>query len=291
MIKDLAGTAQYIADWIKERARIAHATTLVVGVSGGVDSALVIALCKQTGVHTVGVMMPCHSSSHSLDRGKELLEKFWVPSHTVVLDEAHRTIAGQICGEIPADHSLGLSAISREAQGALRSCLRAPTLDYVGKVYNGIIVGTGNRDEDEVTRYFQKRGDGCVDISPIAGLHKSEVYQLAKFLGVPSSILDATPTADLWGPDSGQTDEGQLGITYPEVEWGIRLADKFGGTRKEHFYSALDNAGYNDATGPDLTDRQFHVLKTLGQMEAASRHKENPGLPVCPIRTQTQLVE
>jgi NAD+ synthase len=146
----------------------------------------------------------------------------------------------------------------------------------VGKVYNGLIVGTGNRDEDEVTRYFQKRGDGCVDISPIAQLHKSEVYQLSEYLGVPQSILDATPTADLWGPDSGQTDEGQLGLTYKEVEWGIRQAEASGGTRQEHFYAA---ALLN------YSDREKQVLTTLGVMEETSRHKENPSLPVCPIRS------
>lgn len=276
MIVNLEATAQHISDWIVIRAEAAQASALIVGVSGGVDSALVVALCKMTRIETIGVMMPCHSSAHSLDRGKELLEKFGIDSHTVILDAAHDAIAKQILDQLPADHTLGLAAISREAQGALRSCLRAPTLDFVGKVYNGLIVGTGNRDEDEVTRYFQKRGDGCVDISPIAQLHKSEVYELARHLGIPESILTATPTADLWGPDSGQTDEGQLGLSYKEVEWGIRKAEAAGGTRSIDFARA--------SSAPDLSGGERLVLETLASMEFLSRHKENPNLPVCPIR-------
>ena len=276
MITNLEIAAQYISDWIKERAEMAHAKTLVVGISGGVDSALVLALCKKTGMPVVGVMMPCHSSPSSLDRGKELLDQFQVLYHTVDLSGAHDLILNQIANQ----GFLGNveRAKSREAQGALRSCLRAPTLDFVGKVYDGIIVGTGNRDEDEVTRYFQKRGDGCVDISPIAQLHKSEVYQLARHLEIPQSILSATPTADLWGPNSGQTDEGQLGLTYDEVEWGIRLAEKNGGTRKENFDLVLKKL-------PGLEERSKHVLRRLGTMEEISRHKENPAMPICPIRS------
>jgi NAD+ synthase len=286
MIKDLEATAKFISDWIAEQAEIAHAKTLVVGVSGGVDSALVVALCKRTSLPTYGVMMPCHSSSHSLDRGKELLAKFDVPHTTVDLSEAHSIIEKQVRQSIPFPHLT--KVFSNEAQGALRSCLRAPTLDFVAKVWDGIIVGTGNRDEDEVTRYFQKRGDGCVDISPIAHLHKSEVYQLSEYLGVPQSIIDATPTADLWGPDAGQTDEGQLGLTYQEVEWGIRQAEKVQGqTRKVDFLMASQK--------DDLTSRQKQVLMTLGEMEFTSRHKENPNLPVCPIRStkfrSTKFVE
>lgn len=277
MIKNLKGTADHISNWIKERAQASGAKTLVLGISGGVDSALVAALCARTGMPVIGVMMPCHSSPNSLERGKEVIEKFNLVSHKVELNAAFEAIASQI-PRLPAD--------TKAAHGALRSCLRAPTLDFVGKLYDGIIVGTGNRDEDEVTRYFQKRGDGCVDISPIAKLHKSEVYALSEYLGVPDSVLKATPSADLWGPDAGQEDEKQLGMTYKEVEWGIRAAESHGGTRGEHFRKALLNAI------DDLGSRGKHILETLAGMEEASRHKENPALPVCDVReAQLGLVQ
>lgn len=272
MIKDLEKTVTYISKWIADHAITAGAKTLVVGISGGVDSAVVAGICKRTGIQTIGVRMPCHSSASSLSRGQEVIDTFGLTGHTVDLEGAFDTIIRQ----------LPLTAVDeRVSRGSLRSCLRAPTLDFVGKIYEGLIVGTGNRDEDEVTRYYQKRGDGCVDISPIARLHKSEIYQLAEYLSVPRSVIDAVPSADLWGPDSGQTDESQLQMSYKEVEWGIRQAELHGGTfgcvRKGHFDAAL----HSDAV---WSDREVSVLSKLGRMEEVSRHKENPGLPVCDVR-------
>lgn len=278
MIKDLEGSVKHITEWIKDRAKEAHADALIVGMSGGVDSAVVGALCARIADYpTVAVLMPCHSSSHSIARAMEVVEAFKLLHFQVDLIKAFESITQQV-DKLPKD--------TKAAHGALRSCLRAPTLDYLGKLYNGIIVGTGNRDEDEVTRYFQKRGDGCVDISPIAKLHKSEVYELAKYLSVPESIINATPSADLWGPDAGQVDEVQLGMTYQEVEWGIRLTEKFGGTRKYHFDKAAEFLGSQS----ELPERKKFVLETLGRMEEVSRHKENPALPVCDIRL-TKFVE
>lgn len=263
--------ATKIVDWIKEQANEAGAKALVVGVSGGVDSALVAALCQKTGLKTVGVIMPCHSSPSGIERAWEVSRKFTHNVHLVDLETAFKSIHSQIpaVGDQPLDQV-------RACEGALRSCLRAPTLDFVAKLYGGIIVGTGNRDEDEVTRYYQKRGDGSVDISPIAKLHKSEVYELSRFLGVPESVLKATPSADLWGPDAGQEDEKQLGITYPEIEAAIRLAEA---------------DCYGDVTAEDLTRavlatkdaRMREVLIKLADMENASRHKANLGIPVCQI--------
>lgn len=255
-----------ITEWIKDRAREANAQALVVGVSGGVDSAVVAALCKRTRISTVGVIMPCQSSPSSIARAREVTKLFTDVEHFVDLGGAFDSIVGQVKRDL-----------NRPSAGALRSCLRAPTLDFVAKIYNGIIVGTGNRDEDEVTRYYQKRGDGCVDISPIAKLHKSEVYIVAKKLGVPWSVIDAVPSADLWGPDAGQTDEGQLGMSYKEIEWAIQLAQHNG-----QDVSALDLLVAS--LKPDLSERQKLVLRQLADMEVASRHKANPNIPVCKVR-------
>ena len=260
-VKDIV---DHISDWIKDRAEEAHAKSLVVGVSGGVDSAVVLELCIRTGLETHGVIMPCDSTPSAMERAKEVIETFKPIRHFIDLKDAFESIKGQ-----EQMHGLDKNA----CEGALRSCLRAPTLDYIGKLTNGLIVGTGNRDEDEVTRYFQNRGDGVVDISPIAKFHKSEVYSIATEINVPKSVIDATPSADLWGGEV-QEDEKQLGLTYKEVEWGIRTMDKRGplphiGAR--FFLAAADFSG-----------RKREILLALGTMELDTRHKLNPNLPVCP---------
>lgn len=335
MILNLNGVADFIANFINQQAEAAGAESLVVGVSGGVDSALVLALCNRAAdlrkvtpnkgkLKVIGVMMPCHSSPASEQRAKEVLAKFGVPFHRVDLADSFDRITINkhtvtlLRPEIKAD-GISYTVADEDATGfadtpadkfamqSLRSCLRAPTLDYFSKLYKGIIVGTGNRDEDEITRYFQKRGDGCVDISPIAKLHKSEVYELSAHLGVPESILKAVPSADLMGPDAGHEDEKELGMTYNEMETAVRLTENYlkekfskgvtgtyvisgvgGGfisqsmpesIRAEHLRETAQNGGI-------ASPRMLKVLLTLADMEEKSRHKENPNLPVCNPRKQ-----
>lgn len=275
MIKNLEEAASRTGAWIKERAAQARARSLVVGISGGVVSALVAGLCARTGLMTVGVLMPCHSSSSGIKLGEAVIEAFKVQKEYVDLAAAFDSIAGQVStGRAP----------DKKISGSLRSCLRAPTLDYLAKLHGGIVIGTGNRDEDEVTRYFHKRGDGAVDISPIAKYHKSEVYELARFLGVPATVLDVVPSADPWGPDSGQSDEIELGITYPEIEWAMREAQLHGGGP---LYADVDAAGLRAALArrkEQLTERQRAVVETLAAMEEASRHKATPNIPIFDAR-------
>ena len=259
-VKNLDLTAQVIGNWISEQVAAADLKGAVVGLSGGADSALVALLCKRAGIPLTCVLMPCGSSQSSLDRANELAEKHGLKTVKVNLEAAFNSIVDQLEGQL-------VSAVPENAsKGALRSCLRAPTLDYVGKMTQSLIIGTGNRDEDEVTRYFQKRGDGCVDCSPIARLHKSEVYELLKFLGCTQAIIDAVPSADLWGPESGQADEKELGISYQEVEWGVRQLNDKQTVRFE-----------------ELTQRQFEVLQKLIKMERASKHKAQTP-PVLDVR-------
>lgn len=279
MIKDLPRAATAIANWIEAKATEAGAKTLVFGLSGGIDSALVALLCKMTGLPCVGVLMPCQSSESSIKRANQLAKKHDIKTFEVYLDDAFDVISDQVL------HGLGLKPmdVGNAANGALRSCLRSPTLDYVGKITNGIIVGTGNRDEDEMTRYFQKRGDGCVDISPIAKLHKSEVRQLSEFLGCTKAILDAKPSADLWGPEAGQVDENELGMTYDEIEKGIK-----------EFGPLLNTIPFRTdpvpLPGGNYDERQKFVLEKLQRMEYVSRHKASPP-PVFQLRDFPDLVD
>lgn len=276
MIIDKEQLARYISNWIEMHARGAKASSLIVGVSGGVDSALVLALCARTNLPTYAVLMPCHSSPESTERANELVNSLHnVRKLTVNLEGAFDSISSQV-------RTPDVGVDEKASYGALRSCLRAPTLDYVAKLHNGVIVGTGNRDEDEVTRYYQKRGDGAVDISPIAKLHKSEVYELAAHLGVPESILKATPSADLWGPNAGQEDEKQLGMTYYEIEQATRLVESMtqGGTDGAMFHRLAQLMSQHHVKD----ERLIAVLQQLGTMEKASKHKANPNLPVCNVR-------
>lgn len=290
MIKDLGKTTNFIVGWIEAVARSAKAKSLVVGVSGGVDSAVVLALAKRTTLPVHAVYMPCHSSPSSKTRAQEAVaaanadirvteENMTQPSldfYVVDLEESFQDIEEQVTADSDVD-----AATVSTASSSLRSTLRAPVLDYVAKLYNGVVIGTGNRDEDEVTRYFQKRGDGAVDASPIAKLHKSEVYELAKYLGVPQSIIDAAPSADLLGPDSGQTDEEALGLTYAQIEQATRLVESiYGTTQGEAFLQLARTFGKFGA--PDTTITA--VLEKLGKMEMVSRHKSNPSIPVCNVR-------
>lgn len=296
MITNLEKTAKYIANWIKEYATDAHATTLVLGLSGGIDSALCALLCKRTGFPMVCVNMPCHSSESAYNRSKDFADELGLELLKVDLSEAHASVIGQLSSQAKYDWS------SNGTAGGLRSCLRAPTLSCVAHATNGIIVGTGNRSEDRLTRYFQKFGDGCVDFSPIADLWKSEVYALFKFLAEEANggtmapgakaIYDAKPSADLWGADSGQEDEKELGVTYDEIEWADRedVATEYYDDSSDAEKSAGIVCSYKHpsefSSWNTYTDRQREVILTLSKLEKNSRHKANPNMPVCIVHHQ-----
>lgn len=285
MIKDLAKTADFISKWIDEKLEKSNPHRLkraVIGISGGVDSALVAALCAKNSAWVTGVLLPCQSNPDSLKRGEEVINKFGLHKCHVDLEPAYTSVVKSV--SYPSDVL---------SQSSLRSCLRAPVLDYVAKTVGGLIVGTGNRDEDEVTRYFQKRGDGCVDISPIAKLHKSEVYQLAEYLDVPESVLKARPSADLLG-GIDHFDEDALGMTYDEIEEGIRLGEKCVGVP---VYVGTIGANWNVtaehlefAQAHQTSPRMLKVLQKLAEMERSSRHKANPNIPVCNPRMEKGLL-
>lgn len=284
---------QRIVDWIQEQVQKAGASGVVFGCSGGADSALVGIFCKKAfPAYSLAVFMPCQSSQVSLARAGELCNQFDIEYMVVDLEHPFTQIREQFESQRKLHnlhtvhgnaHLITDKSPSFMAQASLKSCLRTPVLDYVAKMRNAVIVGTGNRDEDGLLRYFNKRGDGCVDISPIAQLHKSEVYQLLRFLGAPVSIITATPTADLWGPDGGQTDEGELGMTYAEVEWADEWARDTNLFASWHDGFRMDSVNLNDLA--EMTPRQFEVLKKVRNMELKTRHKEGPP-PVCELERQ-----
>ena len=209
-----------IAIWIYEYVKNAGAEGVVVGVSGGIDSAVVLGLAKKAFPdNTFGVIMPCGNVREDELFAQKLLEKFEVPYKKVDFTEMFHGFLASIGAE-SIDANLSQLSKTREklALANSKSRMRMIILYYFAQVKNYLVLGTGNRTEEEIG-YFTKYGDGGVDLLPIAGLFKSEVRKLGQELGVIDEILNRVPSGGLW---AGQTDEGEIGLSYDEMEFGIR---------------------------------------------------------------------
>lgn len=201
--------AKFITKWIKDYAKKNKIKTLVVGISGGIDSSVVSTLCAETGIKTIVVSMPIKQSkaTHglSIKHGQWLEEKYQNVNHiTIDLNKSWKAFEN-----LWPDANLLALANSRAR-------LRMMTLYQLAQTEVGIVVGTGNKVEDFGVGFFTKYGDGGVDISPIGDCLKTEVWELGTYLGLLQEIIDAPPTDGLW--DDGRTDEDQLGMSYPELE-------------------------------------------------------------------------
>lgn len=201
-----------ITKWIKDYARKNKIEALVVGVSGGIDSAVVSTLCANTGLPTHVLTMPIRQNKklHALsERQANFLQANWANVQTVNIDLT-KTFS-------VFEKTLSQRGFKSELAFAnSRSRLRMMTLYQVAQSVNGIVVGTGNKVEDFGVGFFTKYGDGGVDISPIGDLMKTEVWAIGKELGVPQEIIDAPPTDGLW--DDSRTDQDQLGMSYGDLE-------------------------------------------------------------------------
>jgi len=197
---------RFLVSWMRDRSNEAKAKGGVFGVSGGVDSALVLALAKLAwGDNCLGVVMPCHSISEDVEDALHLLQLFSCPHKLIDLSPVYDLLLETLSG---GHQSTPL------AQANLKPRLRMVTLYYYANLMNYIVVGTGNKDELFVG-YFTKYGDGGVDILPLGDLTKTEVREMAKYLGVPVRIADKPPSAGLW---KGQTDEAEMEILYRDLD-------------------------------------------------------------------------
>ena len=201
-----------IVNWISDYCWKYNIKSLVVGVSGGIDSAVVSTLCAETGLPTYILTMPLHSKEENTElsnaHASALVEKYYnVTNVNVDLSETYDKFMLHV-DDTFTDNQL--------ANANTKSRLRMVTLYQVAGSVGGIVVGTGNKVEDYGVGFYTKYGDGGVDIAPIADLYKSEVWELGEFLGVDQRIVDAKPTDGLW--DDGRNDEDQIGATYVELE-------------------------------------------------------------------------
>jgi NAD+ synthase len=203
---------KYISNWIKSYVdkMPSKAQSLVIGISGGIDSSVSSTLSALTGLKTIVLSMPIKQKDHqhdlSLKHQEWLVKNFKnVEAHTISLDRLFESFSATL-NKFDNEHGYANS----------RARLRMTTLYQVAAANKGIVVGTGNKVEDFGVGFYTKYGDGGVDISPIADCNKTEVWELGKELGILKEIIDAAPTDGLW--DDGRTDEGQLGLKYLELE-------------------------------------------------------------------------
>jgi NAD+ synthase len=204
--------AQFISNWIKDYVEKmpSKAQSLIIGISGGIDSSVSSTLSAMTGIKTIVLSMPIKqkSSQHdlSLKHQEWLIKNFNnVEAHTLNLDKLFETFENTLSN---FDSELGMANS--------RARIRMSTLYQVAAANKGIVVGTGNKVEDFGVGFYTKYGDGGVDISPIADCNKSEVWEIGKSINILQEIIEAAPTDGLW--DDGRTDEGQLGLKYEELE-------------------------------------------------------------------------
>jgi NAD+ synthase len=249
-------TIAHITHWLKEYCEKAGLKGFVVGVSGGIDSALSSTLCAETGLETIVLNMPIYQALNQRARSNKhidwLMDKYPnVKGQTVDLTPIFKSMEEHF----PADVQDDLSMANARAR------LRMTTLYTFAGHEKMLVAGTGNKVEDFGVGFYTKYGDGGVDLSPIADLYKSEVYALSRELGVIEEILQAAPTDGLWGDD--RTDEDQIGASYDELEWAM-----------EHLHAG--------GTEKDLSTRQTEVLKLYQKLNRINQHKMQP-IPVCEI--------
>lgn len=250
--------AKYIVNWLKDYAENAGVKGLVIGISGGVDSAVVSTLCAETGLPILCLELPIHQAESHVSRAKQHID-FLKKNYTNVssLEVDLTPVFDQFVTQIPPTNKSSYEM----ALANTRARLRMTTLYYFAGLEGYIVVGTGNKIEDFGVGFFTKYGDGGVDVSPIADLMKSEVYLLGKYLNIPKSILQAKPSDGLFGDD--RSDEDQLKASYDELEWAM-LQDEKG------------------KTADDFSGREKEVFQIYKRLNKSNQHKMNP-IPICKI--------
>ncbi|PIB28411.1 NAD(+) synthase [Maribacter sp. 4U21] len=249
----------HIVNWLKDYATNAKQKGFVIGVSGGIDSAVTSTLCAKTGLDLLCLEMPIHQAPNQSDMASR---------HIAWLQENFPNVKRQPVNLTPVFDSLvaAFPKVENEEERFMslantRARLRMTSLYYFAALNRYLVAGTGNKVEDFGVGFYTKYGDGGVDLSPIADLLKTEVYAISKVLGVNEEIIKAAPTDGLWGDD--RTDEDQIGASYPELEWAMKMKDE-------------------GRTIEEFTGREKEVFKIFSRFNSMNQHKMLP-IPVCII--------
>ncbi len=249
----------HIVHWLKDYATKANQKGFVIGISGGIDSAVTSTLCAKTGLDLLCLEMPIHQAANQSDRAERHID--WLQGH-------FSNTKRQTVNLTPVFDSLvdSFPKVANEEERFMslantRARLRMTSLYYFAALERYLVAGTGNKVEDFGVGFYTKYGDGGVDLSPIADLLKTEVYAIAKVLGINEEIISAAPTDGLWGDD--RTDEDQIGATYPELEWAMEMKEQ-------------------GKTVEDFSDREKEVFSIFLRFNGINKHKMVP-IPICII--------
>ncbi|MCB9195959.1 MAG: NAD(+) synthase [Flavobacteriales bacterium] len=245
----------HIVSWLNDYANKANIKGFVVGISGGIDSAVTSTLCALTGKQVVVLNLPILQPVSQFDRSNE---------HIAWMEQKFNNVKGYVQDLTPTFETISQDYPTfiqdHLTMANVRARLRMTTLYAYAGHHGYLVAGTGNKVEDFGVGFFTKYGDGGVDISPIADLMKTEVYKIAKELDIIQSIQAAKPTDGLW--DDDRSDEDQLGASYPELEWAMLYLE--------------------EGVQTELSERQKKVLEIYQQRHRANKHKMDP-IPVCLI--------
>lgn len=268
----------HIIQWMKDYMDKTGLKGWVIGISGGIDSALVSTLCAETGHHLLCVEMPIHQNKEHVSRAMNHIN--WLKANYDNVDSIELGLTDTFEAMV-SEFQEGTSQIpwanpektNELALANTRSRLRMTGLYYYANMLQRLVAGTGNKVEDFGVGFYTKGGDGMVDISPIADLLKSEVREMARVMEISDDIINAVPSDGLW--DDTRSDEDQIGATYDELEWAMAYLDDEPEPRHSGKEQIPANRGH-------LTERQQEVLKIYTQRHNANRHKMDP-IPVCDV--------
>ena len=242
----------YVSNWIKKYANSCNSHGFVIGISGGIDSAVTSTLAAITELPIICVEMPIHQNKKQINRAKKHIQ--WLKKNFQNVSSINlelTSVFDEFTTKLPFKKN-------KLALANTRARLRMTALYYLAQDNNSLVLGTGNKIEDFGIGFFTKYGDGGVDISPIADLLKSEIYIIGKELGVNNNILNARPTDGLWEDD--RSDEDQIGATYKQLEWAMNFKGNVN----------------------TLSAKEQEVLKIYNKLNHVNQHKMTK-IPVCVI--------
>ena len=247
---------KHIVSWLKQYSNLSKTKGFVIGISGGIDSAVASVLGAKTGLPLLCIEMPIHQSATQVERASNHVK--WLENDYVNVSAMETNLTALFDSFIKLMPEIKTEETAERALINTRARIRMTTLYYFAQLNNYLVLGTGNKVEDFGIGFFTKYGDGGVDLSPIANLTKSEIFTLGKQLNIIEDIQAAPPTDGLW--NDNRTDEQQIGATYPELEWAMD-------------FSLEENS---------LSEREKEVLKIYRHLRKVNLHKMKE-IPVCTI--------